>query len=661
MKDQLNLDLNTKSKIVCSDCKNIPLLGIEILNQCDKLSDIIKVHSYCIYNHNKNKHNEFLLNDIILNKENNQNIEKFELKCEFCKTYQIDDFCLSCKRNVCKRCSNYHKSHNLYESNKYLLNENDLKRINDNFIESKNILKENYSLIQKQIDNYKLEIKKLENILKEYNEINDIIIKYINFIIEEYKYELISKNPIYYPLYFNITNNLIFNQQKLEMPENEMSIQLYSNILFEKIKTGSYFLLLNSKYSKDINDYTNKNIINYNSLSINNFEQIRTSYSSICFFEKNKILGLIEKKSKLEIYNYKTKIVEMSIKLNMDYHYKYHYYLYYKDNIIFIMNENEIMILNSKLFSVLKHVKLKNEIEKIYKENIKDFLDNNGHNPEEYHQFTHGIILSNDSIGIIYEGNLKYLDDVNNLKDLIVFDGEELINIHYYPCFNIYQTSEYFIYFLLYSRNRDNNTFILEKIIVLLRKHICVDEVSYTPSKDFYLEERHPFCTFDFNSLTHIDETQFIISFESRIVMPRDQDYYYITDDEYDNEYIYYYFDLKENKINQSIFSTKNDSFILYSEPKENKFYLLYKGYQDCFMSIKKLLEEINKKTEFIKIEMDKLYFKEFYIQNRTIIGWKNNSIKIGKIDNNNKLNIVQKSKIRNILFVNLNPNIIFT
>ena len=656
MKDKFNLDLNKKTKIECNDCKNIPLLGIEILDQCDKLSNIIKVYSYCIYNHKKN---ELLLNDIILNKKRNKKIEKLEIKCEFCKNYEIDNLCLSCKRNICKKCSNYHKSHNLYESNKYLLNENDLKKIYDSFIESKNILNENYSLIQKQIVKYKLEIKKIENILKEYNEINNKLIEYINFIIEEYKNELNSKNPIYYPLYFNITNNLLFNQQKLEMPENEISIQLYSNILFEKIKSGSYFLLLDSKYSKDLNDYTNKDIINYNSLNINTFEQIKISYSCICLFEKNKILGIIEKTNKLEVYNYKTKNVEMSIKLNMDYNDKYHYYIYYKDNIIFIMKDNEIVILNSKLFSVLKHVKLKNEIKKIYKENIENYLDGNGNNPEEYHQFTYGVILSNDSIGIIYEGNLKYLDDINNLKDLIAFHNEGIINRIDYEYFNINENSEYYIYFLIYSRNRDNNTFILEKIIVLLRKHICADEVSYTHIKHFYHEEKHPFCTFYFNSLTQIDETQFIIAFESRIEMLRDQDYYYITEQNYDNECNYYYFDIEENKINKSIFSTKNTSFILYSKPKEKKFYLFYKEYQDCFMSIKELLDEINEENEFIKIEMDKLYFKEFYIQNRTIIGWNKNSINIGKIDYNNKLNVFQKSKINNILFVNLNPNII--
>ena len=42
---------NLESTIRCNECSNIPLIGIEYINKCNKISEITKIHSFCIFNH----------------------------------------------------------------------------------------------------------------------------------------------------------------------------------------------------------------------------------------------------------------------------------------------------------------------------------------------------------------------------------------------------------------------------------------------------------------------------------------------------------------------------------------------------------------------------------------------------------------------------------
>ena len=72
MEIKLVLEDLLEKNILCNKCLNIPLLGIEFVNEAKNISDIIKLHSFCIYHNNRNKVNEFLLNNIYKKKEDNK-------------------------------------------------------------------------------------------------------------------------------------------------------------------------------------------------------------------------------------------------------------------------------------------------------------------------------------------------------------------------------------------------------------------------------------------------------------------------------------------------------------------------------------------------------------------------------------------------------------
>ena len=69
------------------------------------------------------------------------------------------------------------------------------------------------------------------------------------------------------------------------------------------------------------------------------------------------------------------------------------------------------------------------------------------------------------------------------------------------------------------------------------------------------------------------------------------------------------------------------------------------------------------KAHEFIEIKMGKDNFRDFYYQNKTILGWNDSLIYYGEIYSNNEFQIVKKNyKYKNdyIISIYLNPNIIF-
>ena len=87
---------------------------------------MIKLYWLCLYHKNKNKVNEFLLNNIYKKKEKKKNEKIIKINCEFCKINEDEYLCLNCKRNICQKCFNYHKSHKVYENKKYLISKDDL-------------------------------------------------------------------------------------------------------------------------------------------------------------------------------------------------------------------------------------------------------------------------------------------------------------------------------------------------------------------------------------------------------------------------------------------------------------------------------------------------------------------------------------------------------
>ena len=44
---------------------------------------------------------------------------RIKINCECCQKNQNEYLFLDCKRNICKDCWKYHKSHKLYQSNEY--------------------------------------------------------------------------------------------------------------------------------------------------------------------------------------------------------------------------------------------------------------------------------------------------------------------------------------------------------------------------------------------------------------------------------------------------------------------------------------------------------------------------------------------------------------
>ena len=660
MAQNLELD-NLEPNILCNECSNIKLLGIEFLNSSNNISDILKIYSLCMFNHKhtknkKNEINEMSLNDIFSNKPKKHK-NNTEILCENCQKYPIDYSCISCKRNICEKCFTYHKSHNFYENKKYLLI-NNLEGLKKEFNKSKKIMNNNILIIEKQINTYKSQLKILEDIFEEYKKINDKLINLSTYIINKYNNLLELKKPIYYPIYFNIKNVLLFNFQELKISGNNRTIKSYSDILFEKINSGCYFLINYSNLSKNLIDYNKtENIINLNLINFDNFKKLDIGYSNFTRLDKYKIIGItIDENDEnydcsLDVYNIKNENVETSIKLcSIDDNYK----LYYKDNIILAMNDLQIYIIDSNNFTIIQEIKLKTKSPK--KDNnsresntiwgYTRYVDPFVEELKNYHNFIYGEIVSENTIFIIYEGNLYYLNDEYSLNYNI-----DIIN--FYESFDE-DNSENYIYLLIY--NKKNNNYILDDIKVLLQKHIGVDQVDFTSSKHFEVEDKFPYCTFSFDSLNKYSENKYIIAFKSRIVAKRDQYNYYITDDKYSDETIYYSLDIKEDQsIEEIICSTEENSF-LFKDEKENKFYFLLNKSKDSISKLKNVLKDY----ELIEIITDNLNYRNLLIQNKNVLGWNNNSIFLGKIFSHN-LEIILNKKFNegDIYLVMLNPNYI--
>ena len=258
MEIESTLDNLLEKNILCNKCINIPLLGIEFIEDSKNISDIIKIHSFCLFHNNRKQANELLLNNIFKEKKININKKNIKINCECCKNNENEYLCLNCKRILCKECYKYHKSHKVYENNKYLISKDDLVKIEDKFKNAKVNLNKNLFSIRNKINSFKSQLQKLDNLYKEYKDINDKLISLTSFILEKYKISIISGNSIYYPIYFNVKNVLEFNFQEFKTKDDTLSIKSFTNYFLERIKSGSFFLLSDSKYNKNLNDYTNE-------------------------------------------------------------------------------------------------------------------------------------------------------------------------------------------------------------------------------------------------------------------------------------------------------------------------------------------------------------------------------------------------------------------
>ena len=195
--------------------------------------------------------------------------------------------------------------------------------------------------------------------------------------------------------------------------------------------------------------------------------------------------------------------------------------------------------------------------------------------------------------------------------------------------------------------------------IPLLRNQINEDEVEYVTGKHFEIEDAGPYCKFNFNSMIKIKDDEYIFSFQSKIVTDRDQDYYYITDKIYKNEYIYYNLNIKtDNKIKNKIISTGKKSTLFKNE--QEKFYFLCDKSEENNDKLKSFFD-INK----IKLNIYKFTTEEevsnFFVKNNSVIGWDKHLIYVSKAFNDN-LEIIDKVNFekQNIKFISLENNCIF-
>lgn len=639
---EIDLILNDylEKNIICNQCLNIPLLGIEFLYESKNISELINLYSFCIFHKNKNKVNKLRLNNIYKEKAKNKKKNNAKINCEYCLKNQTEFLCLDCKRNICKECSKYHKSHKLYGNNEYLISKDDFDIIKNNFQRAKNNLNKNLEYIKNKINSFKAQLQNLENLYKEYKDLNDKLISLAQFILEKYQEGKISNKPIYYPIYFNIKNVLEFNFQELNIKDDdELSIKSFTNCLLDRIKSGLFFLLSDSKYNKNLNDYTNEKLKNINLLKIKEFKEIKMDYSKFVFLEdKTKIVGIKSGSNILEVYNIQNESIETTIKLDTNIS---NYNIFLKDDILLLVTNLKIYIFNPKTFSIVQNIHLQKD-----KANKK-------------HKFIYGDILSKDSIGIIYEGDLRYLDDFLIITDLIhlntnQYDFIDLVNFKDEYIDDFENNNHKYIYFLLYKKDSSDN-FILNKIILLLKKNIGLNEVRYVSYKHFEVEDTEPYCSFYFDSLNRFSDKEFVIAFNSQIKAERDQYNYYITDEIYSNKKIYYYLNIEDDILKVELCCSEEKNFL---HKIDNTFYFFFTKSENCSNYLKKCLKDY----KFIEIKMDEMDFKDFYYQNGTILGWNKEQIYLGKIYSN-KLEIIQnihKSNDYNITFICPNQNIIF-
>ena len=179
--------------------------------------------------------------------------------------------------------------------------------------------------------------------------------------------------------------------------------------------------------------------------------------------------------------------------------------------------------------------------------------------------FVFSKIISQNSFITIFKGDFRCLGE--EYEKCISCNTNDIKIINYekdcYSNFN-YGYGDY-SYLLIYEKKSDK--FEPKKIIYLVKDDIKSNEILYVAGKNCEVDldetEGDIYCSFNFDCIFNISESEFIIIYESKIEMNRNQDCYYIIDESYRNETIYYYLDIKkQNKIEKKLFSTKEKSHL---------------------------------------------------------------------------------------------------
>jgi len=626
--------MNFEQDLICPECCNPQLLGLNFNEESIDINNFIELYSYCILNHKRDivslQKNNF--NYIFSDKKKNSIIYDKELKCESCNKKPFEYHCFECKRNICQKCFEYHKTHRYYYNYGYI-SERELEEINNNFENAKKYTDLNIMLIESQIIKYEMQLNNLKQLFKRYKDINDKLKSFSKYILDKYTELLKLQKPIYYPIYFNMKNILSFSSIPINLPKEDISINSFTNILTKKIISGCYFIISNSSLTTTLEDYNKPNQFKtyFNIKSIDDFTKKEIIYDSIFPYGENKFCGLNyyfpeingndqnkKKEEGVDIYNIKTQMVETKIKSTPE-----NIYCNEKYNIIIFVYEDYLEIYNSKDFSLIQEI--------IYDETRKRIKRHNTTlwNPNistSFHDFSDVEFISENTIGFLYEGNLAYLGD--EVESLFVYDKVKVINVsddEFDSC------SDDYCYFIVYKRENKNAPFIPKSVSLLVKRDIKISEISLKLVEDERNFDDNSYCYFEPDGITKLSDEGYIFSFKSRIQEGRDQEGYYITETFYKNETIYYFLNCKEDKYIKNIIGRTKEKSFLFKNDLDEKFYFLYNQSDDVAESMKVYFEKCG--LNLIKINAhDKLNIRDIFIENHNVIGWNHNSIFVGKI-----------------------------
>ena len=373
--------------------------------------------------------------------------------------------------------------------------------------------------------------------------------------------------------------------------------------------------------------------VNMNINNINQFIKKQVDYNKIIGLNDNKFFGVttknyLDKKTNkkdeyIEIYNIKNQMVETKIKTN----YPYDIFFNEKYNLIILNHENCLEIFNFRDFTLIQKIEI-NEKQKGGKRQTSSLWNKKDDNREINNEFIHVEFINENNVGIIYQGNLSFLGD--EVINLCHFDNIKVINFENQygddDNYNLYS------YLIIYQRDKRNSSFIPKDIKLLVKMDIAICEVPFTSGEfDIDNENDDTYCSFKFDNITRISEEEYIISFRSKLEAKKDQGYFIITDEFYDNETIYYYLNLKkDSSINEVVVSTDEKSY-LFKNDIDDKFYFIYKNSNKFVTDLENYFKK--KDLDLITIDVDnKLNIRNLYIENHNIIGWNNDSMYVGKI-----------------------------
>ena len=628
--------MNFEQDIICPECCNVQLLGLNFNEESNDINNFIDLYSFCIFNHKRLKpclqKNNF--NYIFNSKEYNNIIYNKDLKCENCNKKPFEYHCFECKRNICSKCFDYHKTHRYYYNYGYI-SEKELEEINNNLQRAKNNADLFMKIIKSFIIKYEMELNELRLLFKQYKDINDKLISFSEYILQKYNELLKIQKPIYYPLYFNVKNILQFEFLPIKIPLEDISIKKFTDILTKKITSGYYFPISNSTLTSNLEDYNKPNPFKsyFDIKTLDDFTKKEIEYDEIYSYGENKFCGINynfieingnqndtkkEKEEGMEIYNIKNQMVETKIKTTPDY-----IHCSEKYNIIILSYEEYIEIYNLKDFSLIQEIFYDETRQSVKRQGTTLW---NPNMTNKYHDFSDIIFISENSIGFIYEGHLAYLgEDVENLFE---YDNIEVINVTNDRC--DYDFDDY-CYFIVYHRENKNGIFIPKTVSLLVKKDIKIDEISLKVGKYTGNDEDSSYCLFEHDSTTQISDEGFIIAFKSRIQVGRNHKKYYITDKFYKNETIYYFLNSKENRYVKSIIGKTKEKSYLFKNDLDEQFYFLYNESNNTAKTLKKYFEKCNLNLTVIYIKGN-LNIREVYIEKNNIIGVNYNSIYVGKI-----------------------------